>query len=821
MKNLPITIEHFKVEGFRAYLQPQTVSLCRGSTPLSLALFAPNAGGKSSLVDSFEFYFSEDATLKRLGKRSVQSRAGPLAMGHVDAGEKGLTPSVHFWFRQGQDKFDDSRSTSNPLPNAAKRVLSGTNVPFVIRGYELRGFVEETTPGDRYKDLAAWFALDPLIAIQQNFRALRSRIKQVVESTSDVDERSRDIKRVTRGKMSSWDGSALCAWLNDEVLAPLDNCLKLADFSDQDSGFKELGNRRDAELEQIGVGQLKRLSGLVQTLTTDPDGNPAGQVFAFEKAVSTLQDAAAHEAEERSKASNAVFNQVWTSAKALFDDGNDSDVCPICDTNFTSSPHGSLDGVCVSLSEKLSELGHYQEAESGLKSAQVELEKAANTLKTDLGSTAPLLEEAGYEINEVLAYLERLKSWHIHEEAPDSNAAINALTNIHSSILVAIDRIEQRQGEHTYRNAFDTAQELIRIKTDLDRISRTKAELRLLHEELDRQAHAINKDIADHIQSLIGKLQVDVSTLYKEIQGNSGDPIPIRIEFPDEDDTDQQRAQLVIDFSDNRKGVVPSGYLSDSQIHTLALALRLAAIRLLNPSVPMIVLDDVVTSYDADHRKTIAGVLAKHFAAFQIILVTHDEQFFNLLKDQLPEARWLFRRITEVRQGFGPVFQDHRTPDEVIQDKLDANQSAAAEIRQSEEEWLLGICRDFGTKAVIRSLERAYQYDRSELAESLASFLKNAEIPVPMVPGVANSFLNSLKKGELENFASHLSDNPYKIGSVGDDRTRWEEFKYFRDLFVCPSCGKRRFKRPHTLKKPVCNSCEAQFEFQPPKPLTV
>ena len=90
-----------------------------------------------------------------------------------------------------------------------------------------------------------------------------------------------------------------------------------------------------------------------------------------------------------------------------------------------------------------------------------------------------------------------------------------------------------------------------------------------------------------------------------------------------------------------------------------------------------------------------------------------------------------------------------------------------------------------------------------------------------MVPGVANSFLNNLKKGEVENFASHFSDNPYKSGSVGDDRTRWEEFKYFRDLFVCPSCGKRRFKRPHILKKPVCNSCEAQFEFQPPKPLTV
>ena len=49
-----IIIEQVQLQGFRAYLQPQTVSLCRGSTPLSLAVFAPNAGGKSSLVDSFQ-----------------------------------------------------------------------------------------------------------------------------------------------------------------------------------------------------------------------------------------------------------------------------------------------------------------------------------------------------------------------------------------------------------------------------------------------------------------------------------------------------------------------------------------------------------------------------------------------------------------------------------------------------------------------------------------------------------------------------------------------------------------------------------------------
>lgn len=179
----------------------------------------------------------------------------------------------------------------------------------------------------------------------------------------------------------------------------------------------------------------------------------------------------------------------------------------------------------------------------------------------------------------------------------------------------------------------------------------------------------------------------------------------------------------------------------------------------------------------------------------------------------MPEARWTFKRITEVRSGFGPVFHDHKTPDESIEAKLDANQSAAAEIRQAEEEWLLQICREFGTKVVLRPPERAFQYERSELADSLSSFLKGLGISIPQVPGVSGSFLSSLQKGVVENLGSHHSDNPYKSGSVGDDKARWEEFKCFKDLFKCPSCGKKRFRRPFVLDKPVCASCQTPFQF--------
>ncbi len=77
----------------------------------------------------------------------------------------------------------------------------------------------------------------------------------------------------------------------------------------------------------------------------------------------------------------------------------------------------------------------------------------------------------------------------------------------------------------------------------------------------------------------------------------------------------------------------------------------------------------------------------------------------------------------------------------------------------------------------------------------------------------AHPFLASLQKGDVENFGSHFSDNPNEGASVGDEKTRWEEFRFFRDQFACPSCGNKRFMKPEPLKYPVCKKCETPFAF--------
>ena len=344
--------------------------------------------------------------------------------------------------------------------------------------------------------------------------------------------------------------------------------------------------------------------------------------------------------------------------------------------------------------------------------------------------------------------------------------------------------------------------------------TRITEELTVLHDALGTQATLISGKIREKVQSLLDMLHAPMNDIYQEIQGNNAKPI--RLELPGEDDTNQQRMQLVIDFADNRQGVAPGGYLSDSQIHSVALALRLAAIKKFNGAAPVIALDDVVTSYDADHRRAIGALLAKMFTDCQIILVTHDERFFNYLKDQLPAKDWQFTRIIGLDPAFGPRFAEHKVTDEMITDRWAKGESAANELRQAEEEWLLGIARGFGVNVRIRQLEKAYSYKRSELAAAIGGFLNNTKLTPADVPGVNNRFVASLMKGDIENFGSHFQDAPYGDGSIGDEKTRWEEFKAFRGQFDCV-CGRAKYQRPFGLNKPVCahDKCETQFAFKP------
>ena len=822
----PTFLHSLTLEGFRAYLQPQTFDFSKKSC---LAIFAPNGLGKSSVIDALEFLFSEHGTLERLGQRNRDNRAGPTALMHYGAQEAGIAPTVKFTTITGKTKAEGSRAaegSSRPAHPAATAMKAGFVVSPIIRGHTLRSFVETHSPEDRYRDVAEWLQLSPLVEVQKNLRLLRREVKAAAERSTGQDRIAKLLRTETDQAVQAWDGAAVLDFINLSVIAPLDPLVTLRTLVSEDEGYVKVVERAEAEEKRVGLAGLKQIRNSVVALwqkTVPGDGSEpelTGAITAFDKALVGWADAKATEADERDKAAGSVFRSVWNEAEKLFaDDETAPDACPVCDTVIDDTAAGSVPEIRSLLKNHLKDLQCYNDAKAALEDAETAAIQAHHQLVARLPAMIEHLpdDDGDGPKSALICYQAGVAEWPT-AEAPESAAIVADLESRLSNLNQEIADIEEKQGEHTWANAKARIDRLLKLQKDVVLATRTADELTALHEALVTQSAVVSGKIRKKVQSLLDTLQAPMNDIYKEIQGDSAKPI--RLELPAEDDSNQQRMQLVIDFAENRPSVAPGGYLSDSQIHSVALALRLAAIKKFNGAAPMIALDDVVTSYDADHRRAIGAMLAKVFTYSQIILVTHDERFFNYLKDQLAAKDWQFTRIIGLDPASGPRFADHKVSDEMIANRWAKGESAANEMRQAEEEWLLGIARGFGVSVRIRPLEKAYSYERSELASAIGGFLRDLALIPANVPGVNNRFISSLIIGDVENFGSHFQDGPYGDGSVGDEQTRWDEFKRFRAQFECV-CGRTKYKRPFGLSKPVCahERCEMQFAFrQPEKP---
>ena len=105
----------------------------------------------------------------------------------------------------------------------------------------------------------------------------------------------------------------------------------------------------------------------------------------------------------------------------------------------------------------------------------------------------------------------------------------------------------------------------------------------------------------------------------------------------------------------------PRAFLSEGHLDSLGLCLFLSAVRIFNPPGSLLVLDDVLTSIDREHRRRVGELLFSEFADFQIILTTHDEHWYDLLASSARargvQGTWRFVKLESWNVETGPVLK--------------------------------------------------------------------------------------------------------------------------------------------------------------------
>lgn len=103
----------------------------------------------------------------------------------------------------------------------------------------------------------------------------------------------------------------------------------------------------------------------------------------------------------------------------------------------------------------------------------------------------------------------------------------------------------------------------------------------------------------------------------------------------------------------------PQTLLNEARVSALAIAIYLAGRKVcgetLQPDTPkLLVLDDLLIGLDQSNRLPVLRMLTKHFAGWQIILLTHDRVWFQMAREHLPKDGRKAWAALEMFEGLGP-----------------------------------------------------------------------------------------------------------------------------------------------------------------------
>ena len=140
------------------------------------------------------------------------------------------------------------------------------------------------------------------------------------------------------------------------------------------------------------------------------------------------------------------------------------------------------------------------------------------------------------------------------------------------------------------------------------------------------------------LQAVLDKISKDVGIYYTALHPN--------------ENVDKVRLSIVgeegIEFEYQFHGTTtfpPMKYLSESIFNSLGICVFLASAKLFNTASRFLVLDDIVTSFDLGHRRRLLRLIKEQFGDWQIILLTHERLWFDLIKKELSEFGWLFKEV--------------------------------------------------------------------------------------------------------------------------------------------------------------------------------
>ena len=341
---------------------------------------------------------------------------------------------------------------------------------------------------------------------------------------------------------------------------------------------------------------------------------------------------------------------------------------------------------------------------------------------------------------------------------------------------------KKNQMKNQYEEVYSNVKNLYSLYFDFDMSTKNLEDREIQIEFLSKDIRSDSKLIRNKIRKTLKKVETEMKQYFKIIQGDTKRDFDVQIKLGAKI-TNKERLLFPFKFKSSDSKLHPNAFLSESQVHTLIVAFHLANIKELN-SNRIVILDDILTSNDADSRRRITGLIIEEFQNYQVFVTTHDELFIDYFQDMCNPNKWKYMCIIPSGPNNEPKFISYKSPEQIIEELWRNERLASPYIRKVVEKWLKKICEKLNLSPY-SDVNRNKNVPMSKYAEALQSYFKDKKLKLPKVYGVERDIFDSVRRALIENFGSHDSDKRYGNITIGDEQSRWIELDIIMQYFEC------------------------------------
>lgn len=773
------SIQEISLEGFRGIYNKNTLEFgdnCRG-----IILYGDNGTGKTSFSEGAEWLFYDK--IEKLNKEGCNIKdARHLRFPVSEKACVGIKTSDGKLITKSIDN-DGKISITQPANDDFLKKVSKDNI--ILSYTKLRDFVDKTKK-EKLVSFLAVSGYGSVTEIRDELKKSLGKIEQEIEGAvleskingykEQIANKARDIlgQDVNEDSVDPEKGKEFVRNLLKALSKKYDLQLNFDDeVSDLIKGVEEIVSKDITGKDFLQIEEFQRLT---KSITIDKE---------LQHQINDIASRTRELLNDKNKIETLSLGSFYQRGKELFEKlGYSKDICPFCDQKIANSDLQKLIDEKLILSSNLNNeknklLEDFDDLGRKMRAVAQNIKAAQNYYKNSLDNSSAF-QDISPDVA-LISYRRDLESLNKPKELIAENIAgfvqraqdtVKKLEDLYSQKSKTIAKPSKKLNEISeaiikikdVNSAFTDLEKQSKIKKEFENQRQTLEEVLGLYEQFEKQT----------MKSILQTMSEDINLFYS-ILHKQDEHEDVRLDFTD-------KRGITFKLSFHKKDVdQPIKYLSDAHLNSLGLCFFLASVKHLNQSTNFVILDDVVNSIDANHRRQLVEIIRDHFSDNQFLILTHDETWFGMLNEQLRGMGWKPHEIISW-QLESVVIEPTKDKLQKVQDLINCSngEAVASHLRKYFEQELKRLCKLYHVSVGYKE-----DFRTEDLWQPFKDHLK-ADTHIDPDSQKHKGLFNDIQTNKYL-FNLNLHDSSKKV-SKGDMQYALDKYKTFLDLFRCQEC---------------------------------